>query len=659
MSKWLSDGEVLVGQGSGDASSWSPRSRGPSAGGLVSSPVRARLSSPRAREAMPHQEPQTMDKARELFVLCDKEGKGFITKRDMQRLEVELPLSLDQLEDVFDSLDRESNGFLTPVEFNAGLGGIVVLDESLNQSQNEGRAEPDPVDWNNDPGVIRFVNLLVELGADTLFKNQWEVSSLWFELQRERPELLTVLDDILVHALAAVQDSTKEKDSLEQALRRRESEHDRIVQSIYEEMESQLKEEREKQKTQDGIKQWERGQHLEAELSMREQELESSLVKQREMESSVRALSCEQADIKEQKQRVQSLNVQLREQLESTREELQAAKSQLNLVHATAAQELAVKERNVLKVSRNIQKEKESLLRQLDILRDMNKRLRDETDTQQAQKRSPILKVLRKQGSLLGNYVLQENAMKRQLSSTSPPEQEREELSKLPKRRHSSSAPGYQHEAHTQTQRPVVSPQRVFKVVFLGNSGVGKTSFLRHYCTGHFSDTLSSTVGIDYQMKNITLGSINVVLQLWDTAGQERYKAYLPTMCFRYRSITQQYYRKADGILSMYDITDGDSFLAVREWLDCVQERKCEGAVLMLLGNKEDMANDTSRKVTTQEGHRLAEHHQAEFYECSARSGYNIERLMSELARMLVAQQDRQCNDTLTLTENTAKRSCC
>ncbi|CAL8235357.1 unnamed protein product [Boreogadus saida] len=79
----------------------------------------------------------------------------------------------------------------------------------------------------------------------------------------------------------------------------------------------------------------------------------------------------------------------------------------------------------------------------------------------------------------------------------------------------------------------------------------------------------------------------------------------------------------------------------------------------MLLGNKEDMAKDTSRKVTTQEGHKLAEHHQAEFYECSARNGYNIERLMSELARMLVAQQDRQCNDTLTLTENTAKISCC
>ncbi|CAL8356472.1 unnamed protein product [Lota lota] len=648
MSKWLSDGEVLVGQGSGGASSWSPRSRGLSAGSPRSSPGRGRLSSTRAREAMLQQEPQTMDKARELFVLCDKEGKGFITKRDMQRLEGELPLSLEQLEDVFDSLDRQSNGFLTPVEFNAGLGGIMELDDSLDQSQDEGRAQPDQVDWNQDPGVIRFVNMLRELGADRLFKDQWEVSSLWCDLQRERPELHTCLDDILVHAVAVVQDTTKEKDSLEQALRRRESDHNRIVQSIYEEMESQLKEEREKQQTQDSIKQRERGQHLEEELSMREQELESSLAKQRKLESSVRALSCEQADIKEQKQQLQSLNVRLREQLESTREELQTAKSQLNLIHTTAAQEHMAKERNVLKVSRNIQKEKESLLRQLDILRDMNKRLRDETDAQHAQKRSPIIKVLQKQGSLIGNYILQENPMKRCLSSPSQPAQERAEISNLPKRRHSSGAKGYQHDVLTPLQRPLVSPQRVFKVVFLGNSGVGKTSFIRHYCTGHFSNTLSSTVGIDYQMKNITLGSINVVLQLWDTAGQERY-----------RSITQQYYRKADGILSMYDITDGDSFMAVREWLDCVQERKCEGAVLMLLGNKEDMANDTSRKVTTQEGHKLAEHHQAEFYECSARSGYNIETLMTDLARMLVAQQDRQCNDTLTLSENTAKRSCC
>ncbi|CAL8261720.1 unnamed protein product [Merluccius merluccius] len=382
MSKWLNDGEVLVGQGSGEASSWSPRSRGHSTGSPRSSPGRVLLSSPKAREVMlqQQQEPQTMDKARELFVLCDKEGKGFITKRDMQRLEGELPLSLEQLEDVFDSLDRQSNGFLTPLEFNEGLGEFRT--DFSEQSLAEEWLQPD-----QDPSAIRFVNMLRDLGADRLFKDQWEVSSLWSELQSERPELLANLEDILVHAVAHLQDTAKERDSLEQALRRRESEHDCIVRSIYEEMESQLKEEREKQRNQDSIKQWDRGQHLEKELSMRAQELESSLAKQRELESSVRALSCEQADIKAQKQQFQSLNVKLQEQLEATRQELQTATSQLNLIHFTAAQEHMVKERNVLKVSRNIQKEKESLLRQLEILRDMNKRLRDETDVHQAQKR--------------------------------------------------------------------------------------------------------------------------------------------------------------------------------------------------------------------------------------------------------------------------------
>lgn len=330
-----------------------------------------------------------MDKARELFVLCDKESKGFITKRDMQRLEGELPLSLEQLDDVFDSLDRQNNGFLTHVEFNMGLGGLMELDDNPEPSLEKGGVQPDQVDWHQDPSTAPFVNMLMELGADRLFKDRWEVSSLCCELQRERPQLLAVLEDVLGHTVAHLQDTSKERDNLEQALHRRESEHDRIVQSIYEEMENQSKEEREKQhsQNQDSIKQWDRGQQLEEELSIRDQELESSLVKQREMESSVRALSTEQVDIKEQKQQLHSLNVQLQEQLERTREELQNAKSQLNLFQFTAAQEQQAKDRNVLKVSRNIQKEKESLLRQLEILRDMNKRLRDETDARKAQKR--------------------------------------------------------------------------------------------------------------------------------------------------------------------------------------------------------------------------------------------------------------------------------
>ncbi|XP_033490292.1 EF-hand calcium-binding domain-containing protein 4A [Epinephelus lanceolatus] len=653
MSKWLNDGEVLVGQGSGEAVPVSPRTRGLPAGSpRPGRGARSPLASPTTREAVPGSpQAETMGKAKELFVLCDKEGKGFITKRDMQRLQVELPLSPEQLETVFESLDRESNGFLTPAEFNAGLGEFVGLDDTTELSQDKAEEDTDQVDCSQDPPAVRFANILMELGADKLFKDQQELSSLWCELQRDRPELLSVLDNILIHAVSQLQDSIRERDSLEQALRRRESEHDQVVRSIYEEMENQIREEREKRLSQDGVRQKQREQQLGEELKMREQELENTLAKQKELEIRFRQLSFEQANIKEQNQQLRSLNIQLQEQVESSREQLQATLGQLSLLQLSAAQEQVDRQRNVMKVSRNMQKEKDSLLRQLELLRDMNKRLRDEKDAQQSQRMSPnVTKPLQKKGSIIGNYIQQEKPLKRQLSTSDELKQDKDtELTNSSKRHQPSRRVRCENVEQVQTtQSTLVSPQQVFKVVFLGNSGVGKSSFIQHYCTGHFSSKMSATVAIDFQMKTLSLGGITIALQLWDTAGQERF-----------RSITEQYYRKADGILAMYDITQASSFAAVRGWMDSVKEKMCEGAVLMLLANKLDMADRHSREVTTSEGQRLAEQHQALFYECSARTGRNVEELMTYLAGMLVSQHDRQREEALLLTEDMPKRGCC
>lgn len=651
MSNWLNDGEVLVGQGSGEAVPVSPRLRGLPAGSPRPGRVQTLLTSPRAREVMPGSpQAETMGKAKELFVLCDKEGKGFITKRDMQRLQGELPLSPEQLETVFESLDRQSNGFLTPVEFNTGLGELVGLEDTTELSQDEAEEDMDGVDLSQDPTAVRFANILMELGADKLFKDQQEFSSLWCDLQRDRPELLILLEGILTHAVSHLQDSIRERDSLEQALCRRENEHDQVVRSIYEEMESQMREEREKHLAQETIKQKQRGTQLEEELKIREQELENSLTKQKELETRIEQLSYEKANLKQQNQQLRSLNIQLQEQVESSREQLQAVLGQLSLLQHDAAQEQEARQRNVMKVSRNIQKEKDSLLRQLELLRDMNKRLRDEKDVQQAQRRTPnVTKPLQKKGSIIGNYLLQDKPLKRQLSSSDELEQNKEkEVTNTTKRHQPSRRVSREHVEQMQTQSNIVSPQRVFKVVFLGNSGVGKTSFIQHYCTGHFYNKMSATVGIDFQMKTVTLGSTTITLQLWDTAGQERF-----------RSITEQYFRKADGILAMYDLTHSTSFTAVRGWMHSVKEKMCDGAVLMLLANKLDLADDHSRRVTAEKGQRLAEQHQALFYECSAKTGHNIEELMTDLARMLVSQHDRQCEDALLLTEDTDKRRCC
>lgn len=375
MSGWLKDGVVLEGTGSGQMS---PRStlRSP----LPSRTARSSASSDTPSPGADRQD--RMSKAKELFVLCDKEGKGFITKRDMQRLQQELPLSPEQLESVFESLDRDRNGYLTPLEFHTGLGELVGSGpEEKVRSAGEIVGEE-----REEPTEIRFTQILMELGADKLFKDQWELCGLWCELQRDKPELLGVLEEVLSYTVSHLQDALKEKDNLENALRRREEDHDRVVRSMYEDMESQLKEERERRQALDSMRLGDKKEQLLQELRTREQELEFTLTKQRELESRINSLSSDQADARGENRRLQNVNQQLQDQLEQSREELQNSLSQLQQLQNTIKLQQRGKEREVLKVSRNMQKERESLVRQLELLRDMNKRLRDDKDAHQAQK---------------------------------------------------------------------------------------------------------------------------------------------------------------------------------------------------------------------------------------------------------------------------------
>ncbi|XP_066524008.1 EF-hand calcium-binding domain-containing protein 4A isoform X2 [Hoplias malabaricus] len=631
MSSWLKDGEVLEGEGSGQNSPCTPRLR---------SPMPGRLGRPSPSNGINRDQPAVaasqdrMRKAKELFELCDKEGKGFITKRDMQRLQGELPLTPEQLESVFESLDKDRNGFLTPVEFHTGLEELVGVEESEEKARDV------------DPAEIRFAQVLLELGADKLFKDQWELCSLWCELQRDRPELLNSLEEILSHAVAHLQDSLKERDSLEQALRRREEDHDRVVRSLYEDLEHQIKEEREKRQALDSVKQGDRREQLLQELSMREQELEFTLTKQKELEARIEALAREQVLTRGQNQKLQLMNSELRDQLEQSREELQRALSQLELLQNTLTQQHTCKQREVLKVSRNMQKERESLIRQLDLLRDMNKRLRDEKDAHQDQKRTPKVKrPLEKKGSIIGDYFLTKKPVTRQFSIASQlntgspdviPEAETSQLSKN------------NQTTVTLLVNQKADPQRVFKVVFLGSSGVGKSSFIHYYCRGYFPNKMSATVGMDFQVRSLELNSTHIALQLWDTAGQERF-----------HSLSQQYYRRADGILAMYDVTQGSSLVALRNWLDQVQTNMEEGVCLMLLGNKTDMGEGDRRQVTSRQGQKLAQEYLAEFFECSAKSGHNIEKAMTHLARLMAAQQDKQCEVVLHLLDNSSNRGHC
>ncbi|NXN44898.1 RAB44 protein, partial [Rhinoptilus africanus] len=163
-------------------------------------------------------------------------------------------------------------------------------------------------------------------------------------------------------------------------------------------------------------------------------------------------------------------------------------------------------------------------------------------------------------------------------------------------------------------------PDHLFKIIFVGNSSVGKTSFLRRFCEDRFFPGTAATVGVDYNVKTITVDNTQVALQLWDTAGQERY-----------RSITRQFFRKADGVIVMYDITAKDTFTAVKQWLISIKETTGKNVPVLLLGNKTD--NEKEREVPMGMGEHLAKDCNLIFYECSAYSGYNTKKSVLHLAR--------------------------
>uniref|UniRef100_A0A672QBV4 small monomeric GTPase n=1 Tax=Sinocyclocheilus grahami TaxID=75366 RepID=A0A672QBV4_SINGR len=155
----------------------------------------------------------------------------------------------------------------------------------------------------------------------------------------------------------------------------------------------------------------------------------------------------------------------------------------------------------------------------------------------------------------------------------------------------------------------------MFKILIIGNSSVGKTSFLFRYADDSFTPAFVSTVGIDFKVKTIYRNDKRIKLQIWDTAGQERY-----------RTITTAYYRGAMGFILMYDITNEDSFNAVQDWYDSAY-------VLLLVGNKCDMEDD--RVVASERGRQLSEQLGFMFFEASAKDNINVKQTFERLVDII------------------------
>ncbi|KAG9511004.1 Ras-related protein Rab-8A, partial [Fragariocoptes setiger] len=169
----------------------------------------------------------------------------------------------------------------------------------------------------------------------------------------------------------------------------------------------------------------------------------------------------------------------------------------------------------------------------------------------------------------------------------------------------------------------------LFKLLLIGDSGVGKTCILFKFAEDTFSSAFISTIGIDFKIRTLEVDGKKIKLQVWDTAGQERF-----------RTITTAYYRGAMGIMLVYDVTNLKSFENISNWIRNIELHATQDVEMMILGNKCDITD--KRQVSKEKGEQLALQHSIKFFETSAKANINIEEAFTTLARDIKLKMEKK-----------------
>ncbi|CAF0791332.1 unnamed protein product [Didymodactylos carnosus] len=191
-------------------------------------------------------------------------------------------------------------------------------------------------------------------------------------------------------------------------------------------------------------------------------------------------------------------------------------------------------------------------------------------------------------------------------------------------------------------------PDAQFKILLIGDSGVGKTCIMFRFADNMYTETFTPTIGIDFKIKTVRVRDKTVKLQLWDTAGQEKFY-----------NITRSYYRNADAILLVYDRTEAVTFQNIARWMRNIDENVShpDDVVRILVGNKSDLQNRLI--ITSNEGKALADKYKVDFFETSAKSetSPNVNKMFYYLTEKLLDQRANKSSTSIEqsdLTERTA-----
>ena len=167
----------------------------------------------------------------------------------------------------------------------------------------------------------------------------------------------------------------------------------------------------------------------------------------------------------------------------------------------------------------------------------------------------------------------------------------------------------------------------LFKLLLIGDSGVGKSSLLLRFADNTFTESFISTIGVDFKIRTLNIGGANVKLQIWDTAGQERF-----------RTITSSYYRGAHGIIIVYDVTNPDSFNNVQKWVQEIERYATDSVQKLLVGNKADLVSE--RKVDAADAKDFASQLGLDLLEASAKNATGVEEAFVRLSNAIKQKLD-------------------
>ncbi|XP_077150989.1 EF-hand calcium-binding domain-containing protein 4B-like isoform X1 [Ranitomeya variabilis] len=656
----------------------------------------------------------------------------FITREDMERISGVIFCTTEVLEELFDELNKEEKGYLSYEEFTSGLKNLI---NSSGNQWTQTRKRKSTKRMTEFPRSLsleeadteerkQFKSFMEQLGAHSVFEDETEIWKLWTRLGHEEPHLLENLEEFLAKVTNQIKEAKKEKETLEIMLKKRITEHNLEVQSLYDEMEQQMREEIKKLTNQSNTRSSIHNQEMKNTLEVKNKEVQQLISVQNELEKKLSNLRSMEQVTKSENEKLKRTNQDLEFDLEKIRDQLSEAQDCLSemkqkMIQHEHEKELKDSEESNISSAQfyqiffkdTTQKEKdneqESVQSEPQEMTDLDQQNTfKSTNTFKSSRarvisieEDPIQECLLKHSKLLQEGITEEmptgdffstteagdsghshltesqspaldgyakkeqSSISFEINKTSHRDVKKIDLvSKMKsiqqdfdvenkntseisnfheKVEHKSKIPNHFQEFHS-------DPDHVYKIMFVGNTHVGKTSFLCQVHEGSYSKKTSATIGIDYRIKSLIVDNKQYALQLWDTAGQERFY-----------SITEQFFRKADGMVIMYDVTSRETFTGVRRWLNCIQEKAMDDIIILLLGNKLDC--DSERQVTFDDGQRLAQEHKLLFTECSAASGKNITEALIQIVRSLREHEENMKNNVVTLkrSETLKKTNCC